>query len=248
MPAPPPNTTSWCCVSCCNANARRRSREHRGTGPPGGCACRGRAAAGRHGRAGAAPGGAAAGRHRHGAGRRRQRVGPRLADPGPCHPRRRCTVNIGKRARARPADVVDAVRSQTTQAAQLSDIAAQRLLGDPRTNPATRGHADTLRNTQQRAELDAEHTRRLRRIRVDDARAAHAERALEAIRAAREAHSPARAVTALTRGRRRYGNVALAASLALSVGSAMGTEALASSWEAPWGVGYLAECGMTGLA
>jgi hypothetical protein len=42
--------------------------------------------------------------------------------------------------------------------------------------------------------------------------------------------------------------VSLAASIALSVGSALGVEAAAQAWGAPDGVGYLAEVGMTGLA
>lgn len=155
-------------------------------------------------------------------------------------------MNFPKRNR-RPS-VVDQVGAQTDQARSLSQITDQQLLADPRTNPATRGHADRLRDDQQRHALTLEHRRELRKGRVSDRRAAHAERTLDAIQAARETASPALSVVALHTGRRRYMSTALVASLALSVGSALGVEAAAQAWGAPVGVGYLAEVGLTGLA
>ncbi|RKS10025.1 winged helix-turn-helix DNA-binding protein [Nocardiopsis sp. Huas11] len=150
------------------------------------------------------------------------------------------------RRRNRP--VVETVAEQTKQAASLAGIEDQALLADPRTNPRVRGHADALRDDQQRRALDLEHRRALRRGRVADNRAGYAERTLEAIQAARETASPALSVVALHVGRRRFMGASLAASLLLSVGSALGVEAAAQGWDAPSGVGYLAEVGMTGLA
>lgn len=155
-------------------------------------------------------------------------------------------MKFGNR-KPRPS-VVDTVNTQTEQASALASIRGQSLLSNPRTNPAVRGHADQLRDDQQRQDLILEHRRAIRRGRVADRRAAHAERALEAITTARETASPALSVVALHTGRRRYTLVALAASLALSVGSALGVEELAQSWGAPAGVGYLAEVGLTGLS
>jgi hypothetical protein len=144
-------------------------------------------------------------------------------------------------------DVVSSVKQQTADAAALASIAGQDQLADPRTNPAVRAHADRLRDEQHRKALDAEHSRLLRRHRVEDRRAEHAERTLEVIRAARQASSPARSVMALHAGRRRFLGVALAASLSLSIGSAMGVAHLASRLGAPSAVGYVAEVGLTGL-
>lgn len=144
--------------------------------------------------------------------------------------------------------VVDTVNAQTDQASALAGIRGQSLLGSPLTNPAVREHADRLRDDQQRAALTLEHRRVTRRGRVADRRAAHAEKALEAIATARETASPALSVVALHAGRRRFMGVALAASLALSVGSALGVEELAQTWGARAGVGYLAEVGLTGLS
>lgn len=144
--------------------------------------------------------------------------------------------------------VVDAVREQTAQAAALAEIDGQDRLADPRLNPATRGHADTLRTEQLTRALDAEHARLLRRHRVADRRAAEAEETLQAIALARQASSPARSVLALHRGRRVYARVAVAASVVLSAGSAMGVEAAAQALGAPTGTGYVAEVGLTGLS
>jgi hypothetical protein len=143
--------------------------------------------------------------------------------------------------------VVSSVKQQTADAAALAGVVGQDRLADPRTNPAVRAHADRLRDEQHRKALDAEHSRLLRRHRVEDRRAEHAERTLEVIRAARQASSPARSVMVLHAGRRRFLGVALAASLSLSIGSAMGVAHLASRLGAPSAVGYVAEVGLTGL-
>jgi DNA-binding CsgD family transcriptional regulator len=143
--------------------------------------------------------------------------------------------------------VVASVEQQTAEAAALAHITGQGRLADPRTNPAVRAHADRLRDEQHRRALDAEHARLLRRHRVGDRRAEHAERTLEAIQSARSTMSAARSVMALHRGRFRFLAVALAASVSLSVGSAIGVAALARQLGAPSTVGYLAEIGLTGL-
>ncbi|MFI0453720.1 winged helix-turn-helix domain-containing protein [Actinomadura sp. 6N118] len=153
-----------------------------------------------------------------------------------------------RKAKNPQQDVVADVQSQSGQAEALAQIAGQHRLSDPRTNPATRRHADKLRDEQQRRALDAEHARMLRRHRVTDQRAADAERALEAVQAAREAASPARSVLALHTGSRWYGRLSLAASLVLAAGSAMGVEDTAQALNAPVGSGWIAEVGLTGLA
>ncbi|WP_170177601.1 winged helix-turn-helix domain-containing protein [Thermomonospora umbrina] len=140
-----------------------------------------------------------------------------------------------------------AVQQQTAQAAELASIAGQNRLADPRTNPAVRAHADGLRDEQHRRTLDAEHARSVRRHRVADRRASHAEKALEALQAARETSSPARSVLALHTGRSRFLAASLAASLALSAGSASGVARLAEKLAAPALAGWVAEVGMTGL-
>lgn len=144
--------------------------------------------------------------------------------------------------------VVASVAEQTAAAADLAGIDGQDRLTDPRTNPAVRALADHLRNEQHRRALDSEHSRKLRRHRVFDRRAAHAEHALEALQAAREASSAARSVLALHKGRDRFMGASLAASLVLSVGSAMGVAAFAEKLSAPAAVGYIAEVGMVGMS
>lgn len=145
-------------------------------------------------------------------------------------------------------DVVAAVQAQTAQAAALAEITGQHLLNDPRLNPGTRQHADRLRTDELVKSLNAQHSRALRRHRVADARAAEAERTLEAIAIARRTSSPARSVLALHRGRRMWSRLSLGASVALAAGSAMGVEATAEWLDAPTGTGYLAEIGLTGLS
>ena len=144
--------------------------------------------------------------------------------------------------------VVDAVREQTAQAAALAEIDGQDRLADPRLNPATRRRADELRTEQLTRALDAEHARLLRRHRVADRRAAEAEETLAAIALARQASSPARSVLALHQGRRLYARGAVAASVVLAVGSALGVETAAQALGAPTGTGYCAEVGLTGLS
>lgn len=144
--------------------------------------------------------------------------------------------------------VVSSVEEQTEQAAALARIDGQELLVDPRTNPAVRPYADSLRNEQHREILAAEDRRVHRRIRVEDRRAAHAELGLEALQEANDTASPAHSVIALHKGRIRFMGASLAASITLSVGSAMGVEHLAEKWDAPKGSGYIAEVGLVGLA
>lgn len=150
--------------------------------------------------------------------------------------------------RNRKPGVVASVEQQTAEAAALAQIAGQRRLTDPRTNPAVRAHADQLRDDQHRQALDAEHGRLLRRHRVEDHRAEYAEKTLRAIQQARQTSSPARSVMALHTGRRRFMGVSMAASLSLSAGSAMGVAHLAHKLGAPSAVGYIAEVGLTGLS
>lgn len=145
-------------------------------------------------------------------------------------------------------DVVKAVQEQTEQAAALAAIDGQARLADPRLNPAVRGHADRLRDGQQVKALDAEDSRKRRALRVADARAAEAERTLEAVALAKRASSPARSVLALHTGRRVYARLSTAASVVLAAGSAMGVEEAARALGAPAGSGYIAEVGLTGLS
>lgn len=153
-----------------------------------------------------------------------------------------------RKDKAAAPGVVAEVERQTAEAAALAGIAGQDRLIDPRTNPAVRGHADRLRDEQQVKALDAENARVERRLRVADRRADEAERTLEAIALAQRASSPARSVLALHTGRRLYTRLSLGASLALAAGSAMGVEAAAHRLHAPFGSGYIAEIGLTGLA
>jgi len=145
-------------------------------------------------------------------------------------------------------DVVEAVQGQTSQAAALAGIVGQELLADPRLNPATRPHADRLHTEQHIKALDGNHALVLRRHRVVEARADEAEQTLQAIALAERASSPARSVWELHRGRRLWSRLAVSASVALAVGSAMGVEAAARALKAPTGTGYLAEIGLTGLS
>lgn len=145
-------------------------------------------------------------------------------------------------------DVVAQVEQRVSQAAELAAIEGQHRLTDPRTNPAVRRHADELLDEQHRRYLDDGHRRALRRIRVQDQRAASAERALLVIQQAREATGPAQSVLALHIGRQRAMAAALAASVALMAGAATGVAALAESWDIHGGAGWVAEAGMTGLS
>lgn len=151
--------------------------------------------------------------------------------------------------RRRDQDVSTSVDQQVEQARRLVGIDDQELLTDPRTNPATRGRADALRTQQQLTALDQQHRRALRTGRVRDSRAAAAERALEAITAAREATSPGRAVASLTTTRARYMVGCLVMSIVLSIGSAMAIEAWQQRGDDPTtGLGYIVEAGLTVFA
>ena len=155
---------------------------------------------------------------------------------------------FGRKGQATAPSVVAEVKQRAAEAAALAAISGQERLADPRTNPAVRGLADELRDEQQRQALRAEHARVARRLRVADAQAAEAERALEALALARQASNPARSVLALHTGRRRYMRASLVASVVLAAGSAMGVEAAAHALDAPRGTGLAAEVGLTGLA
>ncbi|MGI5422971.1 hypothetical protein [Actinomadura luteofluorescens] len=145
--------------------------------------------------------------------------------------------------------VAEDVERRATEAAQLAKIPGQNRLTDPRTNPAVRPHADRLRDDQHRKALDYGHARTLRGLRVEDRRASHAEKALEAIQAAREASSPAKSVLFLHGRRNLYMQISLFTSVALAGGSAMGLEKLAENYKhIPQGSGIIAEVGLTGLA
>lgn len=144
--------------------------------------------------------------------------------------------------------VVVTVKDQTAQAADLARIPGQDRLTDPRTNPAVRALLDHLRDEQHRMVLEAEHGRAKRRHRVDDRHRSEAELTLQAILQAKQASSPARSVLALHRGRACFMGGSLAASVALSVGSAFGVGRLADELGAPKVTGWVAEVGMVGLS
>jgi hypothetical protein len=147
------------------------------------------------------------------------------------------------------ASIAEDVRARADEAAQLAKIPGQNRLTDPRTNPAVRPHADRLRDDEHRKALDYGHARTLRGLRVEDRRASHAEKALEAIQAAREASSPAKSVLFLHGRRNLYMQISLATSVALAGGSAMGLEKLAENYKhIPQGSGIISEVGLTGLA
>lgn len=143
--------------------------------------------------------------------------------------------------------VAEDVAKRAAEAAQLAKIPGQNRLTDPRTNPAVRAYADELRDDQHRQQLGAEHSRIARRYRVQNRRASRAEEALAALQDARDANSAAKAVLALHAGRTQFMGAALAASITLSAGSAMGVENLAVDNHAHPGSGYIAEIGLTGL-
>lgn len=155
-----------------------------------------------------------------------------------------------RKTRKTDASVVDTLKEQVRQAKALESISDQALLSDPRLNPATRGVADRLEAERLRASLDAEHRRKLRVLREQDAREAERLRAAEAVVSARAATDPAVTLLEVSRLRSRVVRWSLVASVALSVGSAMGMEAaLHGGVEgAPVGVGYLAELAGTVLA
>src|SRR5690554_5671535 len=147
-------------------------------------------------------------------------------------------------------DVVQALQQRVQQAQALSAIPEQDLLANPSLNPATRSLADRLQAERLRARLEAEHRRVLRAQRETERRAEEAVRAAAAVDAARAATDPALTVLSVVRSRRRFSAICLAASLALSVGSAMGLEAAVQRYypAAPTGIGYIAEVALTGMS
>src|SRR5690554_1825664 len=157
---------------------------------------------------------------------------------------------IRRRRREATTDVVAALQEQVRQAQALAAVPEQQLLRDPRLNPATRALADSLEAERLRARLEAEHRRVLRAQQERERQEAEAIRAAAAVDAARAATDPALTVLSVVRSRRRFTALCLAASLALSVGSAMGLEAAVQRYwpSAPDGVGYLAEIALTGMS
>ncbi|MFE1399239.1 winged helix-turn-helix domain-containing protein [Nocardiopsis dassonvillei] len=155
-----------------------------------------------------------------------------------------------KRTAPEQTDVVAALRKQVQDAKALQSVPDQDLLSDPRLNPATRGQADTLSAERLKTRLELEHRRVLRSERETDRRAEEAIRAAQAVDAARAATDPAYMVLDLTRSRRHFAHLSLAASIVLSIGSAMGLEAAVHTHqpEAPTGIGYLAEVALTGMS
>ncbi len=155
-----------------------------------------------------------------------------------------------RRNRAATTDVVAALQEQVRQAQALASVPEQQLLRDPRLNPATRALADSLEAERLRARLEAEHRRVLRAQQERERQAEEAVRAAAAVDAARAATDPALTVLSVVRSRRRFSAICLAASLALSVGSAMGLEAAVQRYypAAPTGIGYIAEVALTGMS
>lgn len=155
-----------------------------------------------------------------------------------------------RRNRAAATDVVAALQESVRQAQALASVPEQQLLRDPRLNPATRALADSLEAERLRARLEAEHRRVLRAQQERERQAEEAVRAAAAVDAARAATDPALTVLSVVRSRRRFTAICLAASLALSVGSAMGLEAAVQRYwpAAPTGIGYIAEVALTGMS
>jgi len=155
-----------------------------------------------------------------------------------------------RRNRAAATDVVAALQEQVRQAQALAAVPEQQLLRDPRLNPATRALADALEAERLRARLEAEHRRVLRAQQERERQEAEAVRAAAAVDAARAATDPALTVLSVVRSRRRFTAICLAASLVLSVGSALGLEAAVTRYypAAPTGIGYIAEVALTGMS
>ncbi|GLU49846.1 hypothetical protein [Nocardiopsis ansamitocini] len=149
---------------------------------------------------------------------------------------------------AAPAITAHQVQKTVQDAKTLASIPGQELLDNPALNPKTRARYDELTTQRLEAELDLAHRRKLRDAHEADRREAERSEVDTIIAAARRATSPARTILDMTRYQARFGRVALAASLALSVGSAMGLAALVEANQGPAPVGYLAEIGLTGLS
>ncbi|MEV2279220.1 hypothetical protein AB0I72_26945 [Nocardiopsis sp. NPDC049922] len=142
----------------------------------------------------------------------------------------------------------DQIKKTVQDAKTLASIPGQELLEDPALNPATRARYDELTAERLSTELDLIHRRKLREAEEADRREGEQAEVDKIIAAARRATSPARTILDMTRHQARFGRLALAASLALSVGSAMGLAALVAKHGGPEPVGYLAEIGLTGLS
>ncbi|MBR8745325.1 hypothetical protein [Nocardiopsis sp. MG754419] len=149
-----------------------------------------------------------------------------------------------------PETAVDAASvQQAVQAAKtLASIPGQEVLEDAAHNPATRGRYDELTAQRLERELELSHRRRVRAAEEEDRKEGEQAEIERAIAAARKATSPARTVLDMTRHQVRFGRVVLTASIALSIGSAMGLAALVEGMGGPVPVGYLAEIGLTGLS
>lgn len=160
-------------------------------------------------------------------------------------------MNRRKKHEERPAAApvtADQIQKTVQAAKSLASIPDQRLLEDPALNPQTRARYDELTAARLEAELDLIHRRKLREAEEADRREGEQAEVDRVIAAARRATSPARTILDMTRHQARFGRVSLAASLALSFGSAMGLAALVDANGGPIAVGYLAEVGLTGLS
>ncbi|MEU3310882.1 hypothetical protein [Nocardiopsis sp. NPDC006832] len=149
-----------------------------------------------------------------------------------------------------PSSPVTAEEIQrTVQAAKaLESIPGQELLEDPALNPATRAKYDALTAERLEAALQADHRRKLAEAKEQARLAEEAAQVAEIIDQARRATSPARTIIDMSRHQKTFGRVSLAASLLLSVGSAIGLGALVESQGGPMPVGWVAEVGLTGLS
>ncbi|MEE2055485.1 hypothetical protein Q8A49_33815, partial [Nocardiopsis umidischolae] len=138
---------------------------------------------------------------------------------------------------------------RTVQAAKaLESIPDQNLLEDPALNPATRAKYDSLTAERLEAALQADHRRKLAEVGERARLAEEAAQVAEIIDQARRATSPARTILDMSRHQKTFGRVSLAASLLLSVGSAIGLGALVEAQGGPMPVGWVAEVGLTGLS
>ncbi|MCK9873543.1 hypothetical protein MRI28_28650 [Nocardiopsis dassonvillei] len=140
------------------------------------------------------------------------------------------------------------IQKTVQDAKTLASIPGQELLEDPALNPRTRARYDELTAARLEATLDLDHRRKLSEAQEAVRRAEEQAEVDKIIASARRATSPARTILDMTRHQKTFGRVTLAASLALSVGSAMGLAALVAANGGPEPVGYLAEVGLTGLS
>jgi len=138
---------------------------------------------------------------------------------------------------------------RTVQAAKsLASIPGQELLEDPALNPATRERYDQLTAERLEAALQADHRRKLAEAAEQARQVEESAQVAAIIDQARRATSPARTILDMSRHQRRFGRISLAASLLLSVGSAIGLGAWVDSTGGPMPVGWVAEIGLTGLS